>query len=385
MRFVLAASMVAAVLVFVGSSGGCGKGLFPEVTSSGTVTPTPVANAFLYTSNHTDGTVSAFTRNTNTGALTFVAKQSAGAVNGPEGIVVSPLNDFVYVVNATDNNVYQYSVGSTGSLTSLGSIPAGVTPQMVAVDQSDTFVYVTNTGSKTVSEYLINSGKTLTLIGTLSGLFLGQPFGIVSHPSAGIIYVADRTFGLIYAFTIGGNGLLTSLGTALASNGASRGNPGLMAIAFDGTQGYLFVDDTVLGVVSVFLIQSDGSLSYSNTFVGSQSSSMLGIGAVNSGGGSAINYVLTANTNGNFVLPFQRSGATLTVQNSFTDAGGPTGLVIDPAGFFAYTANSGTGTIALIGINSSQCGSQALCVIKSFASESPANSNAGTQFVATTH
>jgi len=39
----------------------------------------------------------------------------------------------------------------------------------------------------------------------------------------------------------------------------------------------------------------------------------------------------------------------------------------------------------LIGINSSQCSGNGFCVIKSYASENPANSNAGTQFVATTH
>jgi len=384
MRFILAASMAASIFAFVNTSGGCGKGLFPFVTSSGTATSTPVANAFLYATNFRDGTVSAFSRNTNTGALSFIATQRAGRANGPQGVTVSPANDLAYVVNAAENNVYQYSVGSSGNLTTIGTIPAGTTPQMVVVDASDTYVYVTNTGSKSVSEYLINSTSppTLSLIGTLTEIFNGQPFGIVAHPTAQLIYVADQTFGLLYSFSIV-NGLLMQIRTAVPSNGNSRGNPGLMAIAIDSTQGYLFVDDTALGVVSVFLIQSDGSLAYSNTFGSIQSSRPLGIGAFTNSG---INYVLTANTNGNFVQPYQRNGAILTPQSSVVaDATGPTGLVIDPAGAFGYTANSGSGTIALIGINNSQCGSKPFCVIKSFASESPANGNAGTQFVATTH
>ena len=90
MRFVLAASIAASIAVLVSSSGGCGKGLFPEVTASGAITPTPVGNAYLYATNFNDGTVSAFVRNTNTGALGFIAKISAGAAGGPEGVVVSP-------------------------------------------------------------------------------------------------------------------------------------------------------------------------------------------------------------------------------------------------------------------------------------------------------
>jgi DNA-binding beta-propeller fold protein YncE len=390
MRFIPAASVVVSAVVLVAGGGSCGKGLFPVVTaSSGTATPTPVANAFLYASNFSDGTVSAFQRNTNTGALSFIAKQSAGAANGPAGLAVTPQNDLAFVANAADGNVYEYTIvqsgGTPGNLSNFGKIASGNSPQMVAIDSTGNFVYVTNAGSKSVSEYSINSQSgALALIGTVTG-FLGKPFGITAHPSAGFIYVSDNTAGLLYTFSIASNGVLTQVGSALNSNGTSPGQPGLMAIALDSTQGYLFVDDTVFGVVSVFLIQSNGGLTYGNTFGTSQSSSTLGIGAVNNGGNSGINYVFTANTNGNFVQPYQRSGVTLTQQSAVADSTGPSGLVIDPAGLFAYTGNSGSGTIALIGINNSQCGSLPICVIRSFASESPANANAGTQFVATTH
>jgi 6-phosphogluconolactonase (cycloisomerase 2 family) len=385
MRFVLAASIAASIAVLVSTSGGCGKGLFPEVTASGAITPTPVGNAYLYATNFNDGTVSAFVRNTNTGALGFIAKISAGAAGGPEGVVVSPQNDLAYVVNAADNNIYQYTVTDTGNLTFIGRIASDATPQMVAVDSNDTYVYVTNFTAKTVTEYFINNNSppTLTFNGRLVN-FLGQPFSIIANASAGFVYVADNA-GLIYAYSIGGNGLLTQIGTAVNSNGGSRGNPGQMAIASDSSQSYLLVDDRSLGVVSIFTILTGGGLSYNATLGATQATGAVGIGAVNNGGGSSLNYVLTAYPTGNFVQPFVRSGAGLTLQTAFADSSGPTGLVIDPAGLFAYTGNSGSGTIALIGINNSQCGTRPFCVINSYASESPANSNAGTQFVATTH
>ncbi len=375
--FLLAAPVVASLAALMGGTGGCGKGLFPEVTSSGTVTPTPVANAFLYATNFNDGTVSAFTRNTNTGALGFIATQSAGAAGGPEGIAVTAANDLVYVANAADGNVYQYSIvqsGVLGSLSSLGKILSGTTPQMIAIDSSDNYVYVTNFGSKTVTEYVIGSSGTLTLNGTI-GNFVGQPFGIIAHPSLGLVYVADSA-GFVYAYSVGSTGLLNQIGTAVRVNTL---NPGLMAIAIDSTQSYLLVDDQTFGFVAVFSILSTGGLTYVGNTSPSPSSGAIGIGAVNNGGGSGFNYVITANPSGNFIQPYQRSGMTFTQQSSVADSTGPTGLVIDPAGLFAYTGNAGSGTIALIGINNSQCGSQPICVINGFAS------GAGTQFVATTH
>jgi DNA-binding beta-propeller fold protein YncE len=379
--------VVGSLAVAIISGGGCGKGLFPEVTSSATTTSTPVTNAFLYATNFNDGTVSAFGRNTNTGALSFISKRNAGAVSGPNGIAVTKQNDLVYVANAADGNVYGFSIvqsgsGTPGDLASVGAgVPSGGTPQIVAIDQTGSFVYVTNAGTKTVSEFVINNDGTLSSNGSVVAGFPGKPFGITAHPSANFIYVADNTGGRLYTYSIGTNGVLTLVGTSIPSNGGSQGNPGLMAIAVDSSQAYLLVDDTALGVVSVFLIQNNGSLVYGGTFGTSSASKPIGIGAVN----NTNNYVLTANMNGNFVQPYLRTQATLTQQTSFAVNTNPTGLVVDPGNLFAYTGNSGNGTIAVIGINNSLCGTKPFCVVKSFPSESPTNLNAGTQFLATTH
>jgi DNA-binding beta-propeller fold protein YncE len=372
------------------TSNSCGKGLYEVTgTASVTTTATPVANAFLYATNYSDGTVSAFKRNTTTGALAFIAKQTAGAVNGPMGIAVTPQNDLAFVVNASDGNVYEYEIiqsGTTpGSLSSVGSIAAGTTPQQVAIDSTGTYVYVTNAISRTVSQFVINSQaqNVLTANGSVTG-FLGTPFGVIAYPSAQFLYVSDNTAGLLYTYTIGSTGSLTQVGSAVESLGTAPGQPGLMAIAVDSTQAYLMVDDTVSGIVSVFLIQSDGTLVFDGSFGASQVNT-IGIGAVNDGGDSDNNYVVTANRSGNFVQPYVRVNGILTQETAVSVTSQPTGLVIDPAGLFFYTANSGNGTIGLFGINSSQCSAQAFCEIASYSSESPANTNAGTQFVATTH
>jgi DNA-binding beta-propeller fold protein YncE len=135
------------------------------------------------------------------------------------------------------------------------------------------------------------------------------------------------------------------------------------------------------GFVSVFLINSNGSLTFANGF-GTGQSKPIGIGAVTNSG---TDYVFTANMTGNFVQPFIRTAASLAQQTSVPDSFGPTGLIIDPSGLFFYTGNSGSGTIAQLNINSAACKGQAVCVVEAFNSESPANSNAGTQFLAVTH
>src|ERR1039458_7006815 len=63
--------MTMGILLLTGN--GCGKGLFPELTSSvtNTSTATAQATAFVYASNFNDGNVSEFRRGTN-GALTFL-------------------------------------------------------------------------------------------------------------------------------------------------------------------------------------------------------------------------------------------------------------------------------------------------------------------------
>jgi 6-phosphogluconolactonase (cycloisomerase 2 family) len=376
MRYLAAASIIGSMLAALLTGGGCGRGLFPEVTPTTSITATPVTNAYLYATNFNDGSVSAFARNTSTGAITFIAKQSAGAAGGPAGVAVPIQNDLVFVANASDGNLYEYLIGATGNIANIAKVSSGTTPQLVAIDETGNYVYVTNAGSQTVSEYRINSDDSLTSIDTLSG-FTGQPFGIVTHPSAEFAYVSDNTAGVIYSLAIASDGTLSEI-----SEIDSIGRPGELAI--DPSGQFLFSDDTVAGTVSVFTFESNGSLVLSGTF-GSGGEKPVGIAAMDGNAKTTNEFVFTANMTGNFVLPFLNSGGTLTQQIGITDNTAPTGLAIDPAGLFAYTGNSGNGSIGLIGIASSQCSGGGNCLIRTYASENPANSSAGTQYVATTH
>jgi DNA-binding beta-propeller fold protein YncE len=61
-----------------------------------------------------------------------------------------------------------YTINSTtGALTLLGMISAGPSPTSIAIHPSGNFAYVTNSGSNDVSMYSIGTTGTLTLMGTI--------------------------------------------------------------------------------------------------------------------------------------------------------------------------------------------------------------------------
>jgi len=76
---------------------------------------------------------------------------------------------FAYVANDDSNSVSIYAInGTTGALTSIGTIAAGLSPMSIAIDPSGKFAYVANFGSDNVSMYSIDAATgALTLIGTI--------------------------------------------------------------------------------------------------------------------------------------------------------------------------------------------------------------------------
>lgn len=195
--------------------------------------------------------------------------------------------------------------------------------------------------------------------------------------------MSDNHAGVIYAFTIGTDGKLSPL-QSIPSFGTSNGNPGLMVITSDPGGGtYLFVPDTAKGQISEFTISpTDGSLSFAASFPG-PATMPIGIAAANKAA-SINSYILTANKQGNYAYWFLRSASTLTPGTSVGALNSPVGMVavVNPNGSFAYTGESGSGTVAELQINGpGSCGT--LCFVARFATES--GSTGGTQYLALTN
>ena len=199
---------------------------------------------FVYVANEggfTPTSVSMYAIDATTGVLTLIGTV---AVDGRAvSVTVEPSGKFAYVADGGDNsdgskgvNVSMYSIdGTTGVLTSIGKIAAGVSPSSITIHPNGKFVYVGNSGSNDLSIYTIDvtTGK-LTLAGTVNGIL-----GILIHPSGKFGYVGSSIYNIDPT-----TGALTFAGTtgAGSSPGPSTIHPsGKFAYGLDHNANTIFI------------------------------------------------------------------------------------------------------------------------------------------------
>lgn len=133
---------------------------------------------FVYATNYGGNTVSQFSRNESTGALTALTESTVATGTGPEGICITADGLNVYVSDFTASAVSQYTRDlSTGVLKAItpASVTAGSGAARVARSPSGDNVYTGNRSTTTVSQFaraaplsgLVAGMGTLT--GTLEG------------------------------------------------------------------------------------------------------------------------------------------------------------------------------------------------------------------------
>lgn len=199
---------------------------------------------FVYVANEggfTPTSVSMYAIDATMGVLTLIGTV---AVDGRAvSVTVEPFGKFAYVADGGDNsdgskgvNVSMYSIdGTTGVLTSIGKIAAGVSPSSITIHPNGKFVYVGNSGSNDLSIYTIDvtTGK-LTLAGTVNGIL-----GILIHPSGKFGYVGSSIYNIDPT-----TGALTFAGTtgAGSSPGPSTIHPsGKFAYGLDHNANTIFI------------------------------------------------------------------------------------------------------------------------------------------------
>jgi len=189
--------------------------------SSITVNP---AGTFAYVANVVSGDVSAYSINAATGALTPVPGSpfAVGERNMNESVTVNPAGTFVYVasVGVNDGNyphrkdsISAYSInGTTGALTEISGSPfaAGKTPVAITVNPAGTFAYVANqfTGYEghngTISAYRINATT-----GALTEI-PGSPFTAGIEPTSIAVDTAGTLAYVTNQGNFGGNGSISA-------------------------------------------------------------------------------------------------------------------------------------------------------------------------------
>jgi DNA-binding beta-propeller fold protein YncE len=170
-----------------------------------------ISNGFAGESNN----ISMYTVNGTTGALTTSGTIPAGVQ--PSSIAIDPSGKFAYVANFGSNDVSMYNIeATTGTLISMGPIAAGTSPSSITADPTDKFVYVTNSGSNNVSMYTIDSTTgVLTFTGTVATE--SSPTSIAIHPSGRFAYVTNSRSDSVSIYSIDAiTGALTLIGTISA-------------------------------------------------------------------------------------------------------------------------------------------------------------------------
>jgi 6-phosphogluconolactonase (cycloisomerase 2 family) len=389
----LAVAIIVATTVWTTS---CGKGLFQEVGSSSSSSQIQGAGgAFLYVTNLNDGTISEFTRNARNGGLSFIATVAAGSGGGPKGIAINPTNQFLYAANIKDDTILQYSIGSDGKLTPIGSgsVSDGANsgPDTVVINPAGTLLFAAD-----FSDGVNGDVSAWTIDGTTGALSshvintppgIQGPFGLAITQDGTKLYVSDNTGGTIYALTIGAGGALANIsGSPMFSQKTPGGSPSLLAI--DPTGKYLVAGDLVSPVIALYTFDVNGVPLFGAN-IPTASAQPLGIAWATFSNNT---FVFSANQNkgnpasGSISAFLQQPVGSLTQSNNVLSVDGPTGFAIDPQAVFAYSADQGSGTVTQYKLNTACRGlTQTICFVTDLPDESPANPASGPFGIALTH
>lgn len=335
------------------------------------VTYTP---KFAYVANFTGNSVSAFTINAN-GALTAVTGSPyvAATGSGPYSVAVDPASQFAYVANALLNNVSAYAINaSTGALANVDTVAAGSQPAAVAVDPSGRFVYVANNGANDVSAYTVNAGIFTQITCTVGCSTTGNtkdftagtgPYSVTVDPTGRFVYVPNFTSNNVSGYTIN-----ASTG-ALTSIGIVATGTGPTYVTVDPTGKYAYVAYGSTGVTAYTINTITGALTSIGTATASAPISV----AVDPTG----KFAYSANNNSNNVTAYSIYATTGALTNVGTVGTGGTNIhsvTVDSSGKFVYTANSNSGDISAYTIDATSgaisqinCGGGTGCNTTNFA------------------
>jgi 6-phosphogluconolactonase (cycloisomerase 2 family) len=266
------------------------------------------SGGFLYIANYGDGTISAFSANQTTGALTEVT--GSPFLDGdifPAAAVVSPNGKYLFVANFSANNAGSISVlsinSSTGALTPITGSPFAGSgpPNGIAISPTGAELFIAATG---VDAYSINATT-----GALTAV-TGSPFATPATPYGATV---DPTGKFLYASTFGSTAPNVVTFSINSSTGALSE---LSAQGVDGNQG-----EALAIAVGTKAVTYTPKFAYVTNQLDSTISE----------------YTISDST-----------GALSAVSGSpISDKNAPQIVVATPSGAFVYTANNNEGVASI--------------------------------------
>jgi 6-phosphogluconolactonase (cycloisomerase 2 family) len=164
------------------------------------------------------GSVATYTFD-NTGILKDPPASITPAGTNPSAMAMDSSGKFLFVADASTNQVAAFSIGSSGQLTAVGSpVGAGNTPVSVRVHPNGKFLYTANQGSNDVSAFSLDSSGALTKLSDTPIAPGTSPSYVTTDASGSLLFVANRDSNNISVFSIDSSGALKAVsGSPFAS------------------------------------------------------------------------------------------------------------------------------------------------------------------------
>ena len=321
------------------------------------------AASFAYVSNAGDATLSAYSINSSTGALT-VLPGSPIPVPGAGQLYetkIDPSGKFLYVLDdSSPGKVYAFSInGSTGSLTAVTGSPfaAGNGSQSLAFDATGSYLYVANLSDNTISGYSLNvSTGALTPLTNSPYAALGinpQPSEIAT--AGNYLYVADFGANIVEFFAIAA--ATGELSRPITERPAPT-DTGPVSLTVSASGSVLYTANTgsgQQGSISAFTIDaSTGALS--SVAGNPQAIPVAGYISIDPQGKYL--FVPEANrTTGSFglaVYPFDATSGALgaaVAGSPFATGTNPYSVSVDPTDQFVYVGNDSSANVSEFTLN----------------------------------
>ncbi len=268
---------------------------------------------YAYFADYNSSSISEYTVNRTTGLLSAVTSATVSPCSNPSAPQFSPDGAHAYIYCQEDNHgslpnapLVSFSVGSTGQLTQIGTVSAGLSSKQMAVDPSGKFLYLLGSGS----DYTYSGSNSYTVAGNV---VMAYKLGSDGTPT-----LVNQIAGMVQEESL------------LLVGGASP---------VTWTPTYAYISSSGDNKLTSYAVQLDGSLNLlqsSSVAVAPFSATMLPWGSD----------LLLASTAAipNLTSYIINNGA-FTPGRSFGLATQPGGLVFDPLGQIAYGSDSSTGLI----------------------------------------
>jgi DNA-binding beta-propeller fold protein YncE len=180
---------------------------------------------FVFVANSTDSTVTAATIDPVAGSLTQV--EAHPSASGAKAVLAHASGKFVYALGTSE--LRAYTVGGSGALTDLQTVPDANAPSTMVFDPAGAHLYVIDWSPSQITYFSIDPHLgTLTAQGSAATIPTGvDPTGMAFDPQgafAFVAYSANSPAGTTESFSVSSSGILTDTGSSLSAPGGTLDN-----------------------------------------------------------------------------------------------------------------------------------------------------------------